>query len=52
MIFCLESAEPEYQIDLTVIRVNRLRDGTIQYDQAIFTDGFESGDVSAWTTGN
>ena len=51
MIFCLESSDPSYKIDLTVIRVNQLRDGTVQFDQAIFTDGFESGDVSAWGSG-
>ena len=49
MIFCLESSDAEYKMDLTVIRVNQLREGTVQFDQLIFTDGFESGDISAWT---
>ena len=48
MIFCLESSDPDYTMDLTVIRVNQLRDGTVQFDQAIFADGFESGGVTAW----
>ncbi len=52
MIFCLETSDPSYKMDLTVIRVNQLRDGTVQFDRAIFTDGFESGDTSAWLTGN
>ena len=48
IIICLKSSDPDYKMDLTVIRVNQLRDGTVQYDRVIFADGFESGDVSAW----
>ncbi len=48
IIVCLESSDPDYKMDLTAIRVNQIRDGTVQYDRVIFADGFESGDVSAW----
>ncbi len=48
LIICLKSSDPDYKMDLTVIRVNQIRDGTVQYDRVIFADGFESGDVSAW----
>lgn len=48
LIICLRSLDPDYKMDLTVIRVNQIRDGTVQYDRVIFADGFESGDVSAW----
>ena len=51
MVFCLESSNPEYKMDLTVIRVNQIQGRRVQFDQAIFTDGFESGDLSAWSTG-
>ena len=48
LIICLRSSDPDYKMDLTVIRVNQIRDGTVQYDRVIFADGFESGVVSAW----
>ena len=48
IVVCLESSSPDYKMDLTLIRVNRVRDGTVQFDQLIFTDGFESGDTTAW----
>ena len=53
IVVCLESSSPDYKMDLTLIRVNQVGIGTVQYDQLIFTDGFESGDLSAaWDTGN
>ncbi len=50
-VFCLESPDSEYKVDLTVIRVSQLSNGTPQFEQLIFTDGFESGDLAAWSTG-
>ncbi len=48
LIFCLNSPDPNYDADLSTVRVNRLGQ-SFQFDAEIFTDGFESGDVSAWT---
>ncbi len=47
MIFCLESNDPNYNLDLSSVRVNQ-RGPVFEFDAAIFADGFESGDVSAW----
>lgn len=48
IIVCLEGSDPNYNLDLTIVRVNE-RGPDFQYDAAIVVDRFKSGDVSAWS---
>ncbi len=50
LILCLETGEPEkgFQMDVTAIGV-RGSPLDVQFEAAVFADGFESGDVSAWS---
>lgn len=48
VIFCLRSGDASYELDLTPVKLVQRQD-TFQFDNAIFADGFESGDVSAWS---
>jgi hypothetical protein len=47
-IFCLISSDANFELDVTGVRVNQ-RGPTFEFDAAIFADGFESGDLSAWS---
>ncbi|HSR53613.1 MAG TPA: hypothetical protein VLV83_22530 [Acidobacteriota bacterium] len=49
LILCLFTQDPAYRLDLTTIQVGTDSQGGVQFDAPIFADGFESGDVSAWT---
>ncbi len=50
LVICLETSEREkgFQLDLTAIGVKGAP-LDVQFEAAIFADGFESGDVSAWS---
>ncbi|HSR67320.1 MAG TPA: hypothetical protein VLU25_05210 [Acidobacteriota bacterium] len=49
LVICLFSPDTQFNVDLTTIQVGTDNQGNAQFDAPIFADGFESGDVSAWT---
>lgn len=48
-IFCLRSPSTSFDLDLTAIKLVQGPNNSFQFDNAIFADGFESGDLSAWS---
>lgn len=52
LIICLKSSESFYDVDITPIQVGTDSKGGVQFDSAIFADGFESGNVTAWSANN
>lgn len=48
VIFCLQSPSTSFTLDLTPVKLVQ-GPNTFQFDNAIFADGFESGDTSAWS---
>ena len=47
LIFCLNSGDPNYLLDLSAVRINQ-RGRDLKLDAGLPTDQFESGEVSAW----
>lgn len=47
IVFCLQGPSSPTEIDLTLVKL--VQSENFQFDNAIFADGFESGDVSAWS---
>ena len=47
MIFCLDSSDRNYLLDLSVVRINQ-RGKTLKLNAGLPADQFESEEVSAW----
>lgn len=47
VVFCMQSPSTSFTLDLTPVKLVQ-GPNTVQFDNAIFADGFESGDTSAW----